>query len=253
MDTKKASPKLEIIEKLIMFLKQEDVKPGDKLPSERELCAMWNVNRSTLRSALKEMQERGLIDSIPGMGSFVRKPKFQRNLKDLRPLSVLALEQNYEIETLVLQQKVIHADDSLSRKLQIRLGDPVLELIRLRYLDGEPAFIEYSCIDLKYAEGLENEDFTSHSLYQTLSEKYKLHPSGGRQRISITYLNQNESILFQIPEGTPALYLSGVTYVEGCPHPVEAFKSIIRSDRVSFSCNLIMIERKKENEDLRNW
>ena len=51
------------------------LKPGDQLPSESELCRHFEISRSTVRQALKELEEQGLILRRQGLGSFVAEPK----------------------------------------------------------------------------------------------------------------------------------------------------------------------------------
>lgn len=233
-------PKDYILERLLLKLTDEDLRPGDKLPSERQLCEAWDVNRTTLRSALKHFQKRNLIEAVPGRGYFKRKPKFERNLQDLRSLNARAAEQGKRLTTVVIRQSVITAGEGFAKRLGLPPEAPVLELIRLRYIDDAPSLLEYSYIDLTRAPGLEQHDFAVASLYETLEQHYDLTPERGRQKVSICYLNDNEELLLQQPAGTPALYLSGRTYEQGQKRPFEVFKSIIREDQVRYSSVLTM-------------
>lgn len=203
---------------------------------------MWSLNRSTLRSALNRLRERGIIYSESGKGYFVQNSKFLRNLQDLRPVKELALEQGKQVQTEVIRQQVLEADAPLAEKLKLAPGAPVLELLRLRRLDGQPAMLEYSYINLAKAPGLERENFNKNSLYEVLSERYGVQPETGQQSVSITTLNEAEAELFRLEAGTPMLYLRGITYALGEQVPFETFKSIVRDDLVNFSCTLLIEE-----------
>jgi len=74
----------ELVEALII---DRGLEPGDKLPSEREMCEMWGLNRMTLRNALKRLADYGVVESKVGLGTFVAEPKMVRNLQDTKGFS----------------------------------------------------------------------------------------------------------------------------------------------------------------------
>ena len=86
--------KAELLERLLIYLKNSDLEVGDKIISERQICQLWNVNRSTLRSALRRLVEEGYLEAIQGKGYFVKKRKVNRNLQDLKSLQVVLKEQD---------------------------------------------------------------------------------------------------------------------------------------------------------------
>ncbi|MBB2481813.1 GntR family transcriptional regulator [Bacillus sp. APMAM] len=241
---KNFNPKNEIVEMVEAFMEENQLKEHEKLPSERFLCEKWNINRTTLRSALARLIKEGKVYSVSGIGYFVAEKKLIRNLQDLRPLMEIAKEQGKGLKTEVLSSQVVKADKSIARNLEIEMGDEVMELIRLRHLKGIPALLEYSYINLSVAKGIDDYDFNTHSLYDILETVFHIKPSAGTQRVSISYATKNESQLLQIPEETPVFFLKGITYNEGQKAPFEYFKSIIRSDHVTFFSTL----RRKEEQ-----
>ncbi len=231
-------PKDEIVEMVEAFIDEKQLKENEKLPSERFFCEKWGINRTTLRSALARLIKEGTVYSVPGIGYFVAEKKLIRNLQDLRPLMEIVKEQGKELKTVVLSSHLVEADESIARMLEIEIGAKVMELIRLRYLNGVPSLLEYSYINQSLTVGLEDYDFNTNSLYDVLEEVYHVKPFGGSQRVSISYSTENEALLLQIPEGTPVFFLKGITYKEGTKVPFEYFKSIIRSDNVKFFSTL---------------
>ncbi|WML32206.1 GntR family transcriptional regulator [Neobacillus sp. OS1-32] len=235
-------PKDEIAEMVEAYIEENELKENEKLPSERFLCEKWGINRTTLRNALARLIKEGVVYSVRGIGYFVAEKKLIRNLQDLRPLVEIVKEQGKELTTVVLSSHLVEADESIAKRLEIQIGEKVMELIRLRYLNGTPSLLEYSYINQSFTKGIEDCDFNTNSLYDTLERVYQIKPSAGSQKVSISYATDNESKLLQIPEGTPIFFLRGVTYSEGEQHPFEYFKSIIRSDNVKFFSTL----RRKE-------
>lgn len=63
----------EIIKQLISLINTGKLKPGSKLPSERELMEKFHVSRSSIREALHSLTMIGLLETYPGAGTFVSK------------------------------------------------------------------------------------------------------------------------------------------------------------------------------------
>jgi GntR family transcriptional regulator len=74
----------EAVELIECYLQRHDLAPHAKLPSEREMCEMWGLNRATLRAALRRLIELGRIYSLKGSGTYVAPPKLERNLQDAK-------------------------------------------------------------------------------------------------------------------------------------------------------------------------
>lgn len=243
---KQVRPRDELIEKLEFYLQFQHLLAGQRLPSERDLCELWNVNRSTLRSALKILEKKGLIYSEPGKGYFKKKGKLLRNLQSMHSLIETAQDQGFKLQTRVLKSSVIDCDTYLSSRLIIEKGHPVFELIRLRYLDDIPAMIEYSYLNTEYCCGIETVDFKRNSLYKTLEKRCSLNPKQGKQKISVTKLTKSEAKLLDSEVGSSAIFLNGNTFdSKDLDHPIEFFKSIIRTDLVEFSSTLKVIKVKE--------
>lgn len=236
------APREEIVEMLEAYIEENQLKEHDKLPSERFLCEKWEINRTTLRSALLRLVRERQIYAVSGKGYFVAEKKLVRNLQDLRPLYDIAKEQGKDLKTMVLECRSVEADENIAKWLTMTPGQEVVEVIRLRYLNGVPSLLEYSYINHSFVKGLETYDFHTNSLYDILQKNYQIQPVAGSQKVSISYATENESMLLQIEEGTPIFFLRGVTYQEGHDVPFEYFKSIIRSDNVKFFSNM----RRKE-------
>ena len=226
-DKRKYMSKGELFERIVMYIKDNDYQEGEKLPSERYLCELWDANRSTLRATLHKLVDDGYLEAVHGKGYYIGKKKLVRNLQDMKSLKVLAEEQGKELITKVVSQEVILADRQLSEAFRIPLDSPVLELVRMRYFDGEAKLLEHNYADLSRCKGLEKVDFSDVPYYRTLELKYDLVPHSGYQEISITRLRENEATLFMKPVNSPAIFMQGVTFAQtDTTVPIEIFWSI---------------------------
>ena len=71
----------EVVEQIFKSIKNNELKPGDKLPSEMELTKIFNVSRGTIREAMKYLENFGFISINPGSGTFINKTGFDLFLK----------------------------------------------------------------------------------------------------------------------------------------------------------------------------
>lgn len=123
------------------FITSEKVRAGDLLPSESQLCDIYRVSRSTVRSAIKSLYEYGMISVRNGVGAVVlpRAHEIPHGLDRLASIDTFAVETGHRAGTADLSWEEVPADADMSRKLRIPVGDAVLVVTRLKLVDDEPA------------------------------------------------------------------------------------------------------------------
>ena len=84
------------------YILTHDLRAGDSLPPERDMCAMWGLNRSTLRSAIARLTAAGRLVSVQGSGTRIA-PRFRRTLQDLQSFSDYAASGGFTAETRLLR------------------------------------------------------------------------------------------------------------------------------------------------------
>ena len=78
---------MDLVERIEEYIEQKGLKPGDKLPSERDFCDILKVSRMTARDALKKMCDEGILYSYHGGGTFVSTKKRKRDISLFRSKS----------------------------------------------------------------------------------------------------------------------------------------------------------------------
>ena len=218
---------LQIADQLIHMIEVGELKPGDKIVSERELSETVNVSRSTSRLAVQELLKCGLVYRERGRGTFVAEAKI-RNVPGFSSFTDSMLDLGLKPGSQILQQEVIPAEDALAQSLHLKLGDPILYLMRLRMADEKPLAVQYSHLPLKICEGLENEKLANLSLFNILRQKYNVYPKWTEALVEASSASTNEAHLLGLKPGEPVLVVRGITFTESF-EIVESVRSVYSS------------------------
>lgn len=224
----------ELVESYILDM---GLRPGDRLPSERDMCRMWDLNRTTLRNAIQRLVSDGVLYCRMGSGTYVAQPKLVRNLQDVKGFSEAVRETGRTPGARLVYCRQCEADKATTKRLHVSLGSPVVELCRVRTIDGVPVAMETTCLNEHLFPDIERYDFSRVSLFDVIRDEYHIQVCSGQERISITTLDEREAHLLDYPEGTPVFFQSGIIYDEK-NEPVEYFKNIVLSDHIRFVSEL---------------
>ncbi|NOX60566.1 MAG: GntR family transcriptional regulator [Chloroflexi bacterium] len=212
-------------------------KPGDMIPSERELSEQYNISRMTARQALRELATEGLLRREQGRGTFVAEPKIEHGLTRLTGFTEDMQKRGMEPGAQVVRLELVRAPFLALQALQAAPEAKVVLLERLRLAGGEPIAVETCYLHFNGVEKLLNEDFENHSLYQILSEKYQISPTRAEQKIGADLCSRREQELLNIEEGAPVLRNKRITF-DQWGQPFEYTESAYRADRYVFQAEL---------------
>jgi GntR family transcriptional regulator len=237
----------QIIESIQDRIESGDWQPGYQLPGESELCRMFNVSRTVIRQALGELVYEGLITRMKGKGTFVAEPKIGESLvQKLTGFYHDMAERGYEQVTEVVEQDVIPASPKVANYLRLREGEQVHRLTRIRSVMGEPIVLVTTYLPYKLCQGLENEDFTNQSLYETLEHKIGLTIVYGKRTVEAVPANEYEAQVLDTEKGAPLILLDSISYL-GDGTPIEYYHALHRGDRTRFEVELVRYEERGAN------
>ncbi len=205
------NPRLPLYHRIEKDLKNKifsgQYKPGDILPSERELIEIYKVSRLTAREAVSRLANQGLVNKIQGKGTFVSTQKSESNMGSLYSEGEEVLMRNYEIKTKVLDLKIIIPDAMICKSLKIEdCKEKVAYMERLRYANNYPVALIKSYIPYSLVPDFELIDFTNRSLYRTLEESYRMQLYDADEIIEAVKADARSAELLEIKKGTPLLY-----------------------------------------------
>jgi GntR family transcriptional regulator len=217
--------------------------PGDQIPGEQDLCEHYQVSRTVVRQALREMEYEGVISRQKGKGTFISLPKISEGLvQKLTGFYQDMVERGLKPGTKVLHQNVIPSNDKIARFLNIKPGELVIDIQRLRFINEEPIQLVTTYIPHEICPELASVDLTNQSLYEFLEKEYGIFITKGQRYIEAVLANDHEAALLGIERGDPLLMLDSVSYSES-GQPVEYYHALHRGDRSRFEVELV---RKRE-------
>lgn len=144
-----------------------------KIPNERDLCEKFNVSRTTIRNALKELEVKGMIFRGRGKGTYVKKRFFEsHSLQNVSSIVDSLRSEGIQTVVRVLENKIIKSTVNLQEKMEIEPEIPVLKITRLVYVYDEPLYLTKSYFPADIFKEIPNSLITSSSLTKVIEEVY---------------------------------------------------------------------------------
>lgn len=216
---------------------RERLGPHDRLPTERELAEKLDVSRLTVRRALQQLTEEGLVYRIQGAGTFVAEPAIRKGD------ALTSFSEDMRARGLVPSARLLVAEEvdagaRRSFRLGVSPGEPLLHLVRLRLADRVPICLEDVYLVRRLAPDLlaGGADLEG-SLYELLSSRYRLTIDRAEQSVTATVLDRADAERLGVAPLSPALQVDRLTSDQK-GRPVELTRSLYRGDRYSFDRTL---------------
>lgn len=211
---------------------------GEAIPGERELASKYDVKRSTIKYALRKLEEQGMVYRIRGKGTFIHKNKESpmdingAAVQGNKGISALVRSYGIKISNVVLVCGTITGNRFLESKLDLQEGEPVFALHRVRYGNDEPLAIEYTYVPKSIFPDIEELDFSMVSLYDYMDANGHL-PVKFDQVLRVTRLSPKEARYLELPVDDPSFYFELIG-VDSERRIVEYTESYIRCDKTEF-------------------
>jgi len=227
----------QLTEELRENIENGEWPPNSLIPSETELCEKYKVSRGTVRQALSQLVQEGLLYRKQGKGTFVAEPKITQQLNRFYSFAQDMREKGLRPSSLLLQKEKILPDSYIKNILGLKEEEMVYKIMRLRLADEEPLILETSYLVEELFPDLDKEDVEKVSLYDIILKKYRIKITRAKETFEPILIDEFEAKKLKIPVGSPALLVKRVTYTAGIPF--EFRKSVVRGDKCSYSVELI--------------
>jgi len=208
-----------------------------QLPGERSLAEQLGVSRATVRQVLSALADAGIVYPSANRGWFVAARSLSEGPNLLRSFTDLAAERGLVATSRVLKQEVRSATLDEAEKLGIAPAAEVVEIERLRGMDGVPLCVQSSCLPLACFPGLDQIDLADKSLHAVLAAKYDVTIIRCDYEVQAQAAPEWLAELLGVLPGFPLLFGYETTY-DASEQAVETGRSMFRGDAYRFRASL---------------
>lgn len=208
------------------------LEPGSEVLSEWELSDLYGVSRLTVRRALDDLTREGLLTRRHGVGTFVSEKIAQIVLSKLG-FSQKMREIGRTPTSRIVSQRVLPAADDVAAALRLQPEELVIELVRIRYADGEPIMLETAYLSHSRFNDLADADLGDHSLYEFLQARYQVSIIAVDQILEPTVLTAEQAKLLEAETGSPAMASEVIALIHA-DTPIEYSVAVTRGDKSRF-------------------
>ena len=180
---------------------------GDPLPSEHALAGAYRVSRRTVRQALDLLQRDGVISKAQGRYTIYRDRAISWSPEKLLDFATVARAAGYRPSTRLVSAIGRASTLSEAHALTLELDEQVLEIRRIRLLEGHPVVYQTSLLPGTLAKILKLDRLHETSLYMVLRSALREDLFVARERISLIAASPSEAAALFTPEGAPLLRL----------------------------------------------
>lgn len=215
-----------------------ELAPGDKLENEISLADRWGLSRPTMRRAIQELVDKGLLVRRRGIGTQVVHGRVKRPM-DLTSLFDDLARSDQKPTTRLLDRELVPAPAAVAERLGLPAGAPVLHLERLRSARGEPLAMLRNWLPADLAPALTAEALETRGLYE-LMRGTGVHLRIATQRIGARGATAPEARLLKLRKGAPLLTMERVSY-DGTGRAVELGTHAYHAE--TYSIEMTVVER----------
>jgi GntR family transcriptional regulator len=190
------------------------------LPPEPVLCAEYGVSRITLRRAVDGLVADGHLVREQGRGTYVTRPAIRHEYREsfvhrIAGFGSVMAESGAQVGVTVLTQRVVPAPAWVAEQLELEVAADVVELVRLRSVDGAPNHVAHSFLPAEAYPKVAEQDFTEGSLYEYLRREYAADLSRARIVVDVGTAAADEAELLRVVAGSPLLVVRTTVHDSG--------------------------------------
>lgn len=210
-----------------------EFKPGERLPSERELASILDVSRGSVREALRHMERAGQLVRVERVGYFVGPGRLVFEPDRLLTFTHTVGGEGYRPGARVLEAVETLPSREIRETLHLAVGEPVYLIRRLRLASEQPAIIETVYLPASLCPGLIDIDLNDQSMWGIMLSQYHVDLAQAEITLGMLTLDAGQAALLEVPVGAPAFVLTRLTH-DSQGKPIEFDHEIYRGDIVEF-------------------
>jgi len=220
-------------------------RPGDRLPSEAQLCERYGVSPMTVRRAVNILADQGIVVAEQGRGTFVKPLDLGTATFDLTVLQRLFHDEE-SITVKLLEARIASATERTARKLGIAVGQRTVFLRRLIYQGQAPLLLHREHVIYDPTRPIVEAELEVTALRGLFSGGGGSVLKCGDLTIDATVLNEEESTLLHSQIGAPAFRLEHIFY-DFDDRPVSWGWFVCPGDRLRFTARVGIYDQERDH------
>jgi GntR family transcriptional regulator len=205
-------------------------RPGDRLPSERELAEAHGISRQTVRQTINQLVLQGILYRQPGKGTYVRSRETAIGRVHLTGITRFYFDWAQQTTVWHRPPHLTPAPDFVAALLQVDPHSPVVAVEHVQYHRGMAVSYVRSWILGEFGPSLLAGPCCEASILDLLLNRCDLQIAASRDRIEPATAGPQEAEMLTVPSGSAVQRVTGC-FMTAAGRPVEAHRSLIRAER----------------------
>jgi GntR family transcriptional regulator len=222
-----------------------EFRPGDRLPSEAQLCERYGVSPMTVRRVVNILADQGVVTAEQGRGTFVKPLELGTATFDLDRLQQLFRDEG-QSSVKLLEARITPATGRTARKLTIKVGDRTVFIRRLIFRSEKPALLHRQHVIYDPTRPIIEAEMEVTALRGLFSGGSESDLKRGDLTIDVTVLTEEEAALLHSEVGAPAFRLEHIFY-DFDDRPVSWGWFICSGDYLRFTATIGVTDKETDN------
>ncbi len=198
---------MQLFEILKRKIENKEWTPGMQIPTEDQLCKMFNVSRATVRNAVLELVRQGYLIRQQGKGTFVSKSYISEGIIMTTVFKKVWIENDSLLRKKIIAKTVMMPVGDLSKELNVPENRHVIYIKVLWFFKENPSILQESFIPFNICPQILEEDLETQSIIDLFEKKYSIKITSVNNYFDLINLNKEISQSLQISENSPAIFM----------------------------------------------
>lgn len=219
------------------MIKSGQLHPNEKIPNENELCELFEASRITIRRALKELENEGVIEILHGKGTFVKNQKQQIHMLDLNGFTNGKWLGKTTITKKTLSKSVEVADEQMMKLFNRSEPFELLKLVRLIKDSNSVFSVDYSYFPLDLYPGIQDKIKENISTFQIIKNDYGVRFKCAKKELEFLHPSLEISELLEVSRMEPVIQI-GKIIMDDKNIPVHYSLYYLLASKVKFNIDV---------------
>ena len=213
------------------------LRPGQQLPTEDQLIHRFAVSRITVRRAVANLVQRGLLEIHRGKGTFVSTPRITQELTELSGFVEDMLALGRKPSARVLSREIVPATAAVAEHLRLPKGQKVVRIQRVRLADGTPMSLDETFLPLELGRRIMNDNLRTEPIFTLLEDKYRVPLIEAEYKLEAVAASALAASALKVPPGSPIFQIERTSFTTG-NQPIDYETLSYRGDLIRFVTRL---------------